>query len=210
MTSVSSQRILILAPHTDDGEFGCGGSLVKWLEEGHPVTYVAFSDCHSVAPDGFPPDILEQEVKQANQLLGVSDLRIFSFNVRYFSYKRQEILEEMVKLSRELKPWLVLTPASTDIHQDHQVIHQESLRAFKYCNILGYELPWNTTMMTTSCFSVLQESHIQKKAQAILLYKSQSFRHYYSEEFIRSLAYTRGTQTGVHYAEAFEMIRWNL
>lgn len=210
MSKVQSQPILILAPHTDDGEFGCGGSVAKWLEEGHPVTYVAFSTCQTNIPKGYPDDILEKEVKEATSMLGITDLKLFNFEVRYFSYKRQEILEEMVKLARTLKPWLVLTPASTDIHQDHQVIHQESLRAFKYCKILGYELPWNTPVMTTSCFSLLEEKHIQKKIQSILLYKSQSFRHYYSEEFIRSLAYTRGTQTGAHYAEAFEVIRWNL
>ncbi|MHC1706169.1 MAG: PIG-L deacetylase family protein [Bacteroidales bacterium] len=210
MTDKLTQNILILAPHTDDGEFGCGGSIAKWLDEGHPVTYVAFSTCQASAPKGSPEDILEQEVKLATQLLGIRDLRLFNFEVRYFSYKRQEILEEMVKIFRELKPWLVLTPASTDIHQDHQVIHQESIRAFKYCNILGYELPWNTPVMTTSCFSVLEEKHIQQKIKSILLYKSQSFRHYYSEEFIRSLAYTRGTQAGVHYGEAFEVIRWKL
>lgn len=210
MINPSEQRILILAPHTDDGEFGCGASIAKWLEEGHPVSYVAFSACKTTAPQGWPADILEQEVKQAAKFLGIDDLRVFDFDVRYFSYKRQEILDELVKLSRELNPWLVLTPASTDIHQDHQVIHQESIRAFKYANLLGYELPWNNIVMTTSCFSVLEEKHLHSKIQAILLYKSQAFRHYYSEEFIRSLAYTRGTQAGVHYAEAFEMIRWKL
>lgn len=208
MNETKSRHILVLAPHTDDGEFGCGGSVVKWLEEGHTVTYVAFSSCRANAPEGFPRDILETEVKLATKVLGISDLRLFDFDVRYFSYKRQEILDEMVKLSKELKPWLVLTPASTDIHQDHQVVHMESLRAFKYANLLGYELPWNNMMMSTSCFSRLEANHIKAKAESILIYKSQSFRHYYSEDFIHSLAYTRGTQTGVRYAEAFEVIRW--
>ena len=205
-----SKHIIILAPHTDDGEFGCGGSICKWLEAGHPITYVAFSTCRSTVPPGQPIDILEQEMKLATKILGINNLKIFDFDVRYFSYKRQEILEEMVALAKELKPWLVLTPTSTDIHQDHQVINQESIRAFKFCKILGYELPWNTPVINTTCFSILEEKHISLKVKSILLYKSQSYRHYYSEEFVRSLAYTRGTQTGVHYAEAFEVIRWNL
>jgi N-acetylglucosamine malate deacetylase 1 len=203
-----AKRILVLAPHTDDGEFGCGGTIAKLLAEGHEVHYYAFSDCLTSTPEGFPPGTLEEELKIATRTLGITNLGIFRFDVRYFTYKRQEILEEMVKLSRALKPWLVFTPASTDIHQDHQVIFFESQRAFKYSNILGYELPWNTTTMTTTAFSRLEETHLAKKIDAIMKYKSQQFRHYYSEEFIRALAYTRGTQIGDKYAEAFEVIRW--
>ncbi len=35
--------VLVLAPHTDDGELGCGGFLSKLIEHGVSVTYVAFS-----------------------------------------------------------------------------------------------------------------------------------------------------------------------
>ncbi|MCX6270232.1 MAG: PIG-L family deacetylase [Bacteroidetes bacterium] len=208
MTASLPGKILILAPHTDDGEFGCGGSVTKWLEEGYEITYVAFSACKTTIPKDLPSDILETELMTATSLLGIKDVRIFDFEVRYFSYKRQDILEEMVKLNHEIKPRLVLTPSSADIHQDHQVVHNESIRAFKYSNLLGYELPWNNMVMSTSCFSTLTEDQIKKKIDSILTYKSQHFRHYYSEEFIRSLAYTRGTQIGTHYAEAFEVLRW--
>ncbi len=208
MMEPESKNILVLAPHTDDGEFGCGASMAKWIEQGYRLIYAAFSSCRSVVPEGFPSDILVKEVQQATNLMGIKDLLLFDYEVRVFSSKRQEILDDMVKLAREYQPSLVLTPASTDIHQDHVVIHSESLRAFKYNRLLGYELPWNTTVMTTSCFSAVEERHILKKTEAILSYQSQAFRHYYSAEFIRSLAYTRGTQAGTKYAEAFEVIRW--
>ncbi|HRY32915.1 MAG TPA: PIG-L family deacetylase [Bacteroidales bacterium] len=205
-----SKNILVLAPHTDDGEFGCGASMAKWIEQGYRLIYVAFSACRTVVPESLPPDTLVREVRQATSIMGIEDLLLFDYEVRVFSSKRQEILDDMVKLAREYKPSLVLTPASTDIHQDHGVIHAESQRAFKYNRLLGYELPWNTTVMTTSCFSAVEEKHILKKTEAILSYRSQAFRHYYSAEFIRSLAYTRGTQAGTQFAEAFEVIRWLL
>ena len=37
------QRALVLAPHTDDGEFGCGGTTARIVEAGCEVRYVAFS-----------------------------------------------------------------------------------------------------------------------------------------------------------------------
>ena len=206
--NIKDKSILVLAPHTDDGEFGCGGTIDKFIQLGNKITYVAFSACDSSTPEGFPIGTLRDEVRLATSGLGINDLRIYEYDVRYFSYKRQEILEDMVKLNRELKPWLVLAPATTDIHQDHQVISNESVRAFKQSNILGYELPWNTIQMSTTCFSRLEETNIKNKVQSILEYKSQFFRSYYSEEFVRSLAITRGTQIGSRFAEAFEVIRW--
>src|SRR5699024_12177975 len=43
-TSLLEQKstILVLAPHTDDGELGCGGSIARFIREGHEVHYVAF------------------------------------------------------------------------------------------------------------------------------------------------------------------------
>jgi hypothetical protein len=73
--------------------------------------------------------------------------------------------------------------------------------------ILSYEVPWNNLSITTSCFMVLNERHVAKKAEALRCYKTQSFRHYANEEFIISLARTRGVQIAQRYAEAFQLVR---
>ena len=52
------QRALVLAPHTDDGEFGCGGTMARLVEEGTDVRYVAFSIATRSLPEGFAPDTL--------------------------------------------------------------------------------------------------------------------------------------------------------
>ena len=57
--SDSFQKILILAPHTDDGEFGCGASINKWVEEGKEVYYATFSACKQSVLPQFPEDILD-------------------------------------------------------------------------------------------------------------------------------------------------------
>ena len=204
----SIRRVLVLAPHTDDGEFGCGGTLAKLIGEGCEVIYAAFSSCKRSLPAGLAPDTLEREVRKATTILGVRELILFDYDVRYFSEHRQAILEDMVKLKQKINPWLVFVPASTDLHQDHQTVHNEAKRAFKYANILGFEQPWNNIVMTTTLFSRLEEPHIDKKIEALLAYESQLHRHYHNAEFVRSLAFTRGTQVGTKYAEAFEVIRW--
>ncbi len=203
-------KILVLSPHTDDGEFGCGGSISKWLDEGKEVHYVAFSSAEKSVPKGFPSDILKKEVKDATKILGIppNNLLVFNYPVRDFLAHRQEILENMVELENTVKPEIVLLPSTADTHQDHQVVSQEGFRAFKKNSIIGYEIPWNNLSFTTNLLVSLNEKQMKRKIEALKCYKSQSSRIYSSEEFTWDLARIRGSQIAVKYAEAFEAIRW--
>ncbi len=206
------QRVLVLGPHTDDGEFGCGGTIARFIEEGREVYYATFSCAEESVPPGLPKDILLKEVKAASKVMGIKpeNLLIYRYPVRKFAYHRQEILEDLVKLSRELKPDLVLMPSNYDLHQDHYTVAMEGLRAFKFTSILGYEMPWNNITFTTSCFVVLEERHLKVKLDSIKCYRSQTARKYADAEFIKGLARTRGVQVGADYAEAFDVKRWIL
>ncbi|MBT3362552.1 MAG: PIG-L family deacetylase [Chloroflexi bacterium] len=203
-------RILVLAPHTDDGEFGCGGSISRWLNEKKEIYYIAFSSAEKSVPQGMPKDILKVEVKKATEKLGIpaSNLQLLDYPVREFPAYRQQILEDMIKLGNDLNPDIVLLPSSNDTHQDHQIISQEGFRAFKKTSIVGYEMPYNNLSFSTNMFTVLQEEHVAQKIKALKCYQSQANRAYATAEFIRSLANIRGMQIGVKYAEAFEVIRW--
>jgi len=207
---IKKNKILVLAPHTDDGEFGCGGTINKFIGEGSEVFYAAFSACEQSVLKEFPKDILITEVKNATAILGIekSNLLLYQYEVRKFNYFRQDILEDMIKLRDEIKPDLVFMPCENDIHQDHHTIYQEGVRAFKFSSILCYELPWNNLSLNTTSFIHLNENQIQTKVNALKEYKSQAHRPYANEEFIKALAITRGTQIGTRYAETFEIIRW--
>jgi LmbE family N-acetylglucosaminyl deacetylase len=203
-------RILILAPHTDDGEFGCGASIAKFVEMGKNVFYVAFSTAEKSVRNGLPKNILETEVKEATKRLGIikNNLIIYKYEVRKLNYVRQEILEELVKIKNEIEPDLIFLPSSHDLHQDHNTVSVEGIRAFKQRSILGYELPWNNIVFNTQAFIKISERHLNKKIDALKAYKSQSFRSYATEEFIHSLAVTRGVQINTIFAESFEVVRW--
>jgi len=202
--------ILVLAPHPDDGEFGAGASISRWLSEGREVHYVAFSPCIASLPQGSPDDLLHQELKKATEVLGIpaGNVVMKNFEVRKFPSQRQEILEYLVSLKKELTPDLVLVPASTDIHQDHQVINQEAKRAFKHSCLLGYELPWNTIEFRADFHIKTSLPHLTKKFEALSCYGSQLKRNYHDLDFITGLARVRGVQVGADLAEAFESIRW--
>lgn len=203
------KKILILAPHTDDGELGCGGTIARFCAEGRDVYYAAFSLCVKSLPAGLPPDTLKKECTAATSILGIPSANLFFFDqeVREFPAARQHILEELVQLNKEIGPDMVFLPAASDLHQDHQVIHEEGKRAFKYATLAGYELPWNNSSFTTHYFNRLTENDIAKKVEALKAYQSQSHRNYMQEDFIRSLAKVRGVQCNSEWAEAFEVYR---
>jgi N-acetylglucosamine malate deacetylase 1 len=205
----SWRKVLVLAPHTDDGEFGCGGTLARLVENGTGVRYVAFSIATRSLPEGFPPDALAREVREATTELGIpeSQLTVHDFEVRTFPEHRQEILELLIALWEDWEPDAVLQPSLRDIHQDHQVIAAEGLRAFKRTTILGYEIPWNNFNFDYQAYFALEKDHVERKVRALSKYESQQHRRYSDPEYIWNVARTHGINVNREYAEVFEVYR---
>jgi LmbE family N-acetylglucosaminyl deacetylase len=204
------RRVLVLAPHTDDGEFGCGGTMARLVEGGAEVRYVAFSIATRSLPEGFPPDTLAREVRAATAELGLSEeaLTVHDFDVRTFPEHRQEILELLVALWEEWKPEVVFQPSLNDVHQDHQVVAAEGLRAFKRTTVLGYEIPWNNFDFAYQAYVALERSHLERKTAALAKYASQQHRRYADPEYIWNLARTHGVNVNRELAECFQVYRF--
>lgn len=203
-------NVLILSPHTDDAELGCGATISRLVEEGNSVWVAIFSLCDKSLPKGFLPGTLKTESTNSLTSLGIKKENIiyYDYEVRVFDYHRQEILENIVSLKKNISPELVFIPSVDDYHQDHKTIADEGIRCFKNnCSILSYELIWNNTGFKNQLYYVLDERHIEAKVKALEFYETQSGRTYTSNDFIRSLAKVRGVQNGVKYAEAYEVIR---
>jgi len=193
-------KILALGAHLDDCELGAGATLNKFAERGDQITYVGFSWCGNKE--------LSSECQRAAQILGYgNDVNIYNYPVRRFNEHRQDILDDMIKIRDKFSPDLVFTHSSTDNHQDHQIIHQETKRAFKTSQILGYDMPWNMFESYLICPSAIEERHLEKKIEALMQYKSQHFRATFDITFIRGLAKVRGVQFKCGLAEAFEVIK---
>src|SRR5690606_6859294 len=128
----------VLGPHTDDGEFGAGATIARFVEEGREVYYATFSCAEESVPEHLPRDILLTEVQNASKVLGIErdHLLIYRYRVRRFAQYRQEILEDLVQLNKDIQPDLVLMTSTNDLHQDHETIAKEGLRAFKFSSIL--------------------------------------------------------------------------
>ena len=206
-----NESILIISPHTDDAELGCGGMMAKFVEQKKDVNLVAFSSARKSIPEGFDESQTTSEMLKASKILGLDEkrVRVLDFDVRVFPQYRQEILDKLIDLRKELNPEIVFVPSEKDTHQDHQVITNESFRAFKKTSlsIYGYEQPWNCFTFNTTAFVELEERHVQSKINALKQYKTQSQKEYLDPEFIIGLARTRGIVIGKKFAESFEVIK---
>lgn len=208
---IADARILVLAPHTDDGELGAGASIAKWIRGGNDVYYVGFSACETIQP-AEPKDLLRIECLSATQQLGIDKekLRILDFEVRHFNRDRQRVLDTMVELNKELQPDLVIVPSSDDTHQDHSVVFDESRRAFKQTRMLGYEVPWNNFRFETTAFVPVQHQDMAAKMKALAEFHSQDKREYMNPAYQEAQLRFRGVQAGAELAEAFQVLRWYL
>jgi len=206
-------KVLFLSPHTDDAELGAGGTIFKFLENRYEILWVVLSTAEQSLPKNLPKDTLKKEFLNAANFLGLKEknYKIFNFQVRRLHEHRQEILDELIKTRKDFSPDLVVGPSPNDYHQDHQVVTNEMIRAFKNMSaIICYELPWNQIKLNAQMFVKLKENHIKKKVDLLKNYKSQIIlnRAYFSEEFVLGWARVRGVQVKSEFAEAFEPIRW--
>jgi LmbE family N-acetylglucosaminyl deacetylase len=203
------RRALVLAPHTDDGEFGCGGTMARLVEAGADVRYVAFSIATRSLPEGFAPDTLAREVRAATAELGIpaGNLTVHDFDVRTFPEHRQAILELLIEIWNDWQPDAVFQPSLHDVHQDHQTIAQEGLRAFKRTTILGYEIPWNNFDFSYQAYIALEKPHVERKVAALAKYASQQHRRYANADYVWNVARMHGTNVNREYAEVFQVYR---
>lgn len=207
-------NILALSPHTDDVEQGAGGFLARSVEAGDNVTVVAFSTGNKDTGASW------QESRQSLLTLGIEDAvqmdyyvddatgKMSDFVTRRFNEARQAILEYLAVMQKGPAPDLVLVPSTGDIHQDHQVVTAEAMRAFRTCSILGYELPWNGYSFANTFYVPLTIKQIELKREALACYESQRQRSYMSPGATMDLARLRGMQIGIEFAECFEVVRW--
>jgi len=209
MINWSDLRVLVVAPHVDD-EVLCGATLARIVEEGADVLVVALSPAVESIPDGFP---LTQTATEFKESCGVLEARIVSLGcwpVRRFPEHKNAIREYLHTVNSECHPDVVFCPSSSDLHQDHEVVHKACMRIFRNQGmLLGWESPNNERgTFAARIFVTITEANLATKIAVWHCYKTQHHRTSYTPKLIRGLATVRGEQcrceTGL--AEAFELM----
>ena len=200
-------KALVLSAHTDDMELGAGASVRMLVDAGVEVKSIVFSDCkRSVDTSRYLDDVLKKECSAAAAHLGIKDLTIHEFDVRTFPSIRDNILQLIYDERKKNEIDLVVSNWAGDIHQDHRVVGEETIRAFIKTKtaILQYEIPGACPSFTPNLFVPVSEEQLSQKIDLLKKYESQVVRRgYFTEEAIKAHLGYHAQRVGVPYAEAF-------
>jgi LmbE family N-acetylglucosaminyl deacetylase len=198
------KKILAVSPHTDDIELWASGLVMRCIAAGCSVKHIVFSNAQESLPENFSKDASEKECLKAQKLLGIDDYEFYNYPVRKFPQYRQEILEDLVKVSREFSPDVVICSTPDDFHQDHEVIGKECMRAFYNATIFTYVCRKGVPYFQPNVFVMLTEDEYLKKKELIHIYESQLAKSPLFE-MSHSIMHFYGQLHGKKYAEPFRL-----
>jgi len=200
----SGNRVLFLGAHPDDIELGCG-ALLHHIANQTDVLCVTLSDNQN------NPELknVKNEHFDAMAVLGVPDEKIIlgPFTTRIFPDSRQEILEYFLKIRRDFRPDLIFVHSRQDVHQDHNTMTQEALRAFRGITVLGFDVVRSSYDFFPHFLVEVTEQDVNKKIEALSKYKTYRDRYYFNSELTRSIMVRHGALAERPFAEGFDILR---
>jgi LmbE family N-acetylglucosaminyl deacetylase len=198
------RRVLFIGAHPDDIEIGCGALL-------HQIAAQTEVLCVTLSDNQKNPDLqnVKSEHLKAMAVLGVpSDRVVFGpFTTRVFPDSRQEILEYFLKLRRDFGPDLIFVHSRNDIHQDHNVITEEALRAYRGITVLGFDVVRSSYGFFPHFLVEVTEADVSKKVEALSQYETYRDRYYFNAELTRSIMVRHGALAERPFAEGFDILR---
>lgn len=198
------QRVLFLGAHPDDIELGCGALL-------HHIVHHTDVLCVTLSDNQKNP-LLKNVVKELYEsmaILGVPKGKVVvqEFITRQFPDMRQEILEYLLELRREFKPDIVFTHTRQDIHQDHNVVTEEALRAYRGITVLGYDVVRSSYGFFPHFLVEVTEEDVEKKLEALSKYGTYHDKYYFDPALLRATMIRHGALAERSFAEGFDILR---
>jgi len=200
------KRVLFLGAHPDDIELGCGALLHHIVKNTDAEVL-----CVTLSDNQKNPDLLKVKNEHLNamKVLGVPEKSavLGPFSTRVFPDSRQDILEYFLKLRRDFKPNLIFTHSKQDVHQDHNTMTDEALRAFRGITVLGFDVVRSSYGFFPHFLVEVTEEDVNKKIEALAQYATYQDRYYFNTELTRSIMVRHGALAERPFAEGFDILR---
>ena len=228
MNDFSNERLLVIAPHSDDEVLGCGGLISKIKKAGGKVYVLIFNLGFEKDDTKESQEKRKKEVQDAMNLLNADDFHLVHDtpdNNRDLDAKPLHSLIEIIESSspvslEKIEPTMVAIPTIFSHHQDHVHVHNACIAALRPIStpvsdiVLSYEAPehsrWSAAGVFEPNFFVEIDDVIDQKIQAFSKYKSQIRPGGRDADSIRNQAKYRGQEVGKNLCEAFYVHRFIL
>lgn len=198
-------RILALGAHPDDIEAGCGGTLIKYAENGHRIFLMVMTQ----GGQGGAPTVRKREQARAAKLLRAE-------KVFWGGYKDTEVplgrdlIQTVEQIVKKIDPHFIFVHYHDDTHQDHRHLAMSTITATRYTkNVLFYEGPTTQNFAPTVFVDI--EQALDRKIRSLQAHASQvrktNIEGLSIADLVRSSAHFRGIQGRVKNAEGFLPLR---
>ncbi len=198
-------RILCLGAHADDIEIGCGGTIMRLLDE-----YIEANVYWIVFSSSSNPQREFEARRSAETILGGAkerEIAIKDFRDGFFPYAGAEVKEYFEELKGRIRPDVVFTHYRNDLHQDHRLISNLTWNTFRDHLILEYEIAkYDGDLGCPNFFVPLEKRVCGKKIEHLLgNFGSQKSNHWFSRDVFKAILRLRGLEcnSSSGFAEAF-------
>lgn len=215
-------KVMIMTPHPDDETLGCGGTLLRHLQQNDKIYWVIVTEMK----DSFSQ---EKILKRNTEIECVADQyqfeKIFKLGFEAAALDRvpdSDLIMKISKVFQEIQPNIIYVPYPSDIHSDHKAVFDASVACTKWFRypfiekVLVYETLSETDFTINPDANGFRpnifvniEPYLEQKIDIMKIYESEisEFPFPRSEKAIRSLAYIRGAASGFEAAEAFMLLK---
>lgn len=196
-------NVLCLGAHSDDIEIGCGGTMLRLVNEvrGLNVTWVVF--CGEGDRESEARGSAEEVLSNASS----ADVIVKRFRNGFFPYVAADIKEYFETLKAGAAPDVVFTHYRNDLHQDHRVISDLTWNTFRNHLILEYEIPkYDGDLGSPNCFVTLDAAQLEAKQELLERhFASQRSKQWFTRSTFEGLCRIRGIECAspTGFAEAF-------
>ena len=199
-----SKHTLFLGAHPDDIELGCG-ALIHAIAPHTDVLCVTLSDNQK---NPALKNVVDEHYKSM-AVLGVAkeNVVVGQFNTRVFHDSRQEILEYFLKLRKDFQPDVIFVHSKADVHQDHNTMTDEALRAFRGITLLGFDVVRSSYGFFPHFLVEVSEADVDAKLEALSQYKTYADKYYFERELLRATMIRHGALAERPFAEGFDILR---
>ncbi len=196
-------RVLAFGAHPDDLEVGAGGLLARLSQEGAEVTMVVVS---------IPTNTAVRK-KEAQAGADVIDADLFVLYedkpCRVEDIPMHELVRRMDQVVGDVRPDLVITHSSGDLHWDHGLVNRATVSALRRtpCDLLAFLSSPEMNAQSRAigqCFADISTT-MEAKIAAIKAHESQTSK--LDLDSSRDLARAMGRISGYEYAEVYEALR---
>ena len=198
-------NILAIGAHPDDIELGCGGTLLKVVQKGHPV-YM-----YTLTRGGASGKVIRRsnELVDSAKSIGATTLWIDDYEDSKV-YLTKELINSIEFFIRKSKADVIYTHPLRDNHHDHRAIAEATIEAGRFTpTIFGYENPSTRNFFPSMYYDITDV--IQSKINLLKLYGSQHSKQFLSTEAVKGLSEYRAFQSRldsrIRNMEAFEVMK---